>query len=178
MSSAPLGAVENGAAVSSTHAGIGGKKTLNVSLNTVARDGSRDHCLSKHLVNFVTFQLKPNFSLPRQNPPGLPTISVAWFVCTLRGSRLIVDWHNYGYTIMALSHGPRHPLVRLAKWSVLKCSSLNHVFRQTAVFKIITVLKMINIHTLMHIRNSIYTVYIEMMKKKIPSNLPKAHRLV
>ncbi|XP_071321822.1 chitobiosyldiphosphodolichol beta-mannosyltransferase isoform X2 [Trachinotus anak] len=51
-----------------------------------------------------------------QNPPGLPGIAVAWFVCVLRGSRFIIDWHNYGYTIMALSHGQRHPVVRLAKW--------------------------------------------------------------
>uniref|UniRef100_A0A672FGR2 Chitobiosyldiphosphodolichol beta-mannosyltransferase n=1 Tax=Salarias fasciatus TaxID=181472 RepID=A0A672FGR2_SALFA len=51
-----------------------------------------------------------------QNPPGLPGIAVAWLVCVLRGSRLIVDWHNYGYTIMALSHGPAHPVVRLARW--------------------------------------------------------------
>ncbi|CAI5676442.1 chitobiosyldiphosphodolichol beta-mannosyltransferase [Oreochromis niloticus] len=51
-----------------------------------------------------------------QNPPGLPSIAVTWFVCLLRGSRFIIDWHNYGYTIMALSHGPAHPVVRLAKW--------------------------------------------------------------
>ncbi|XP_044037567.1 chitobiosyldiphosphodolichol beta-mannosyltransferase [Siniperca chuatsi] len=51
-----------------------------------------------------------------QNPPGLPSIAVAWLVCVLRGSRFVIDWHNYGYTIMALSHGQRHPVVRLAKW--------------------------------------------------------------
>uniref|UniRef100_A0A3Q2THI4 Chitobiosyldiphosphodolichol beta-mannosyltransferase n=1 Tax=Fundulus heteroclitus TaxID=8078 RepID=A0A3Q2THI4_FUNHE len=51
-----------------------------------------------------------------QNPPGLPGIAVAWFVCVLRGSTFIIDWHNYGYTIMALSLGASHPLVRLAKW--------------------------------------------------------------
>ncbi|XP_030591211.1 chitobiosyldiphosphodolichol beta-mannosyltransferase [Archocentrus centrarchus] len=51
-----------------------------------------------------------------QNPPGLPSIAVTWFVCVLRGSRFIIDWHNYGYTIMALSHGPTHPVVRLAQW--------------------------------------------------------------
>uniref|UniRef100_A0A7N8WMA5 Chitobiosyldiphosphodolichol beta-mannosyltransferase n=1 Tax=Mastacembelus armatus TaxID=205130 RepID=A0A7N8WMA5_9TELE len=51
-----------------------------------------------------------------QNPPGLPSIAVAWLVCILRGSRLIIDWHNYGYTIMALNHGQRHPVVQLAKW--------------------------------------------------------------
>lgn len=61
--------------------------------------------------------------LSLQNPPGLPGISVAWFVSVLRGSSLLIDWHNYGYTIMALGHGRGHPLVRLAKWSVLKTSS-------------------------------------------------------
>ncbi|KAK2832971.1 hypothetical protein Q5P01_016860 [Channa striata] len=50
-----------------------------------------------------------------QNPPGLPSIAVAWLVCVLRGTKFIIDWHNYGYTIMALSHGQRHPVVRLAK---------------------------------------------------------------
>ncbi|KAM6905535.1 chitobiosyldiphosphodolichol beta-mannosyltransferase [Xenentodon cancila] len=51
-----------------------------------------------------------------QNPPGLPGIAVAWLVCVLRGSSFIIDWHNYGYTIMALSHGATHPIVRLARW--------------------------------------------------------------
>lgn len=54
-----------------------------------------------------------------QNPPGLPGIAVAWLVCVLRGSRLVIDWHNYGYTIMALSHGRGHLLVKMAKWLVL-----------------------------------------------------------
>ncbi|XP_047212803.1 chitobiosyldiphosphodolichol beta-mannosyltransferase-like isoform X2 [Girardinichthys multiradiatus] len=51
-----------------------------------------------------------------QNPPGLPGVAVAWVVCVLRGSTFIIDWHNYGYTIMALSLGASHPVVRLAKW--------------------------------------------------------------
>ncbi|KAK5600768.1 hypothetical protein CRENBAI_010432 [Crenichthys baileyi] len=51
-----------------------------------------------------------------QNPPGLPGVAVAWVVCILRGSTFIIDWHNYGYTIMALSLGASHPVVRLAKW--------------------------------------------------------------
>lgn len=54
-----------------------------------------------------------------QNPPGLPSIAVVWLVCVLRGSRFVIDWHNYGYTIMALSHGQGHPVVQLAKRSVL-----------------------------------------------------------
>uniref|UniRef100_A0A3Q3A7L0 ALG1 chitobiosyldiphosphodolichol beta-mannosyltransferase n=1 Tax=Kryptolebias marmoratus TaxID=37003 RepID=A0A3Q3A7L0_KRYMA len=51
-----------------------------------------------------------------QNPPGLPGIAVAWLVSVLRGSGFIIDWHNYGFSIMALSLGPTHPVVRLAKW--------------------------------------------------------------
>ncbi|XP_045214985.2 chitobiosyldiphosphodolichol beta-mannosyltransferase-like [Mercenaria mercenaria] len=51
-----------------------------------------------------------------QNPPCIPTFLVVWIVCWLRGSKMVVDWHNYGYTIMGLSLGYRNPLVRLAKW--------------------------------------------------------------
>lgn len=51
-----------------------------------------------------------------QNPPGLPAIAVAKFVCLLQGSRLVIDWHNYGYSIMALSHASSSPIVKLAKW--------------------------------------------------------------
>ncbi|XP_013856060.1 chitobiosyldiphosphodolichol beta-mannosyltransferase [Austrofundulus limnaeus] len=43
-------------------------------------------------------------------------MAVVWLVSVLRGSSFIIDWHNYGYTIMALSLGPSHPLVLLAKW--------------------------------------------------------------
>ncbi|CAL8310445.1 unnamed protein product [Arctogadus glacialis] len=51
-----------------------------------------------------------------QNPPGLPSMAVCWLLCLLRGSRLVVDWHNYGFTILALAHPHTHPLVRLAQW--------------------------------------------------------------
>jgi beta-1,4-mannosyltransferase len=36
-------------------------------------------------------------------------------VCLLRGTRLIVDWHNFGYSILALKLGPEHPMVTLSK---------------------------------------------------------------
>uniref|UniRef100_A0A8B9IYE5 Chitobiosyldiphosphodolichol beta-mannosyltransferase n=1 Tax=Amazona collaria TaxID=241587 RepID=A0A8B9IYE5_9PSIT len=51
-----------------------------------------------------------------QNPPGLPAIAVAWLACRFWRSKLIIDWHNYGYTVMSLSHGRNHPLVQIAKW--------------------------------------------------------------
>ncbi|KAG9477126.1 hypothetical protein GDO78_002500 [Eleutherodactylus coqui] len=57
----------------------------------------------------------PSFIL-LQNPPGLPAIAVTWLFCLLRRCQLIIDWHNYGYSIMSLTNGPRHPIVHIAKW--------------------------------------------------------------
>ncbi|KAI9167075.1 Chitobiosyldiphosphodolichol beta-mannosyltransferase [Paramyrothecium foliicola] len=36
-----------------------------------------------------------------QNPPSIPTFHVALLVAIIRGSKLMVDWHNYGHTILA-----------------------------------------------------------------------------
>jgi beta-1,4-mannosyltransferase len=46
-----------------------------------------------------------------QNPPAIPTLAVVLCVARLRRARVIVDWHNFGFSILALSLGPKHPLV-------------------------------------------------------------------
>ncbi|XP_064406994.1 chitobiosyldiphosphodolichol beta-mannosyltransferase-like [Halichondria panicea] len=51
-----------------------------------------------------------------QTPPAIPTLAVMVLACAIRGSKLIVDYHNYGHTILALSLGRKHTLVLLAKW--------------------------------------------------------------
>lgn len=51
-----------------------------------------------------------------QNPPSIPTLALASIVCFLRQTRLVIDWHNFGYSILALKLGDRHPVVRLSKW--------------------------------------------------------------
>ncbi|KAK3672129.1 mannosyltransferase [Recurvomyces mirabilis] len=51
-----------------------------------------------------------------QNPPSIPTLLVARIICFFRNTQLVVDWHNFGYSILALRLGPRHPLVRLSEW--------------------------------------------------------------
>ncbi|XP_028712126.1 chitobiosyldiphosphodolichol beta-mannosyltransferase isoform X1 [Peromyscus leucopus] len=62
-----------------------------------------------------------------QNPPGLPAIAVCWLVGCICGSKLVIDWHNYGYSIMGLVHGPRHPIVLLAKWYEKFFGRLSHL---------------------------------------------------
>lgn len=69
------------------------------------------------LLSMIVFFPHLHPSLPfSQNPPGLPAIAVCWFVACLCGPKLVIDWHNYGYSIMGLVHGPRHWVVLLAKW--------------------------------------------------------------
>ena len=49
-----------------------------------------------------------------QNPPSIPTLLVAGIVCRLRGTRLVIDWHNFGYSILAMKLGEKHALVRIS----------------------------------------------------------------
>jgi beta-1,4-mannosyltransferase len=50
-----------------------------------------------------------------QNPPSIPTLIIALIVCFLRNTHLIIDWHNYGWTILAGTRGALHPFVRISK---------------------------------------------------------------
>ncbi|CAE6520487.1 unnamed protein product [Rhizoctonia solani] len=50
-----------------------------------------------------------------QNPPSIPTLILVQLVCWLRGCKLVIDWHNLGYSILALRLGEKHRLVKLAK---------------------------------------------------------------
>jgi beta-1,4-mannosyltransferase len=58
---------------------------------------------------------KPDLLLV-QSPPALPTLHVVWLVSRLRRIRVVIDWHNLGYSILALRLGRRHLAVRLARW--------------------------------------------------------------
>ncbi|KAF8634001.1 hypothetical protein AX15_001175 [Amanita polypyramis BW_CC] len=51
-----------------------------------------------------------------QNPPSIPTLALAQLASRMRGSKLIIDWHNLGYSILALKLGKNHPFVKIAKW--------------------------------------------------------------
>ena len=65
----------------------------------------------KMLLNLFSFL----FISPPQNAPAIPSQLVMSILCLLRGSKLIVDYHNYGYSILALTLGPKHILVTITR---------------------------------------------------------------
>ncbi|KAL2015656.1 hypothetical protein VTK56DRAFT_5055 [Thermocarpiscus australiensis] len=68
-----------------------------------------------HLTWLLAHGLTPAQWILVQNPPSIPTLAVASLICYLRKSKLIIDWHNYGWTILAGTRGSKHPLVALSK---------------------------------------------------------------
>jgi beta-1,4-mannosyltransferase len=49
-----------------------------------------------------------------KNPPSIPTLAIATIACFIRNTSLVIDWHNFGYSILALKLGPSHPLVKIS----------------------------------------------------------------
>lgn len=57
--------------------------------------------LSIQLFFFLLWIPKPDFVLV-QNPPSIPTFIVVKLACWLRKSKMVIDWHNLGFTILRL----------------------------------------------------------------------------
>eukprot|EP01130_Rhizamoeba_saxonica_P004087 TRINITY_DN1681_c0_g1_i3.p1 TRINITY_DN1681_c0_g1~~TRINITY_DN1681_c0_g1_i3.p1 ORF type:complete len:390 (+),score=52.89 TRINITY_DN1681_c0_g1_i3:91-1260(+) len=53
---------------------------------------------------------RPNYILV-QTPPAVPILFIVWVVSWLRWSKLVIDWHNYGYTILNLNQNANKYLV-------------------------------------------------------------------
>ena len=49
-----------------------------------------------------------------QNPPSFPTLAAIWIAATILRVPFLVDWHNYGYTMLGLRLGTKHVITRLA----------------------------------------------------------------
>ncbi|KAF8139828.1 glycosyltransferase family 33 protein [Boletus edulis] len=65
-----------------------------------------------------------------QNPPSIPTLALVRLVGCVRSSKIIIDWHNLGYSILALKLGASHPFVKIAKWfeRIFGRSAYAHLF--------------------------------------------------
>lgn len=66
------------------------------------------------LFDALAFRALPSKWMLVQNPPSIPTLLVAAAVCHLRGTKLVIDWHNFGYSVLSLRLGRQHPLVRMS----------------------------------------------------------------
>ncbi|KAJ5814528.1 hypothetical protein N7474_006305 [Penicillium riverlandense] len=64
----------------------------------------------------LAYNTKPARWLLVQNPPSIPSLAIASIVCFLRQTKLVIDWHNLGYSILALKLGNGHPLVKFSIW--------------------------------------------------------------
>lgn len=49
-----------------------------------------------------------------QNPPAIPAVFVCWLIARLKRSALIIDWHNYMHSILALELRQGHRLVKFS----------------------------------------------------------------
>ena len=47
-----------------------------------------------------------------QNPPAVPTLSIAWLAARIRRARFVIDWHNLSHTIVAVKVGEHHRAVK------------------------------------------------------------------
>lgn len=52
----------------------------------------------------------------------MPTLVVAKIVCYFRKTGLIIDWHNFGHSILALKLGSNHPMIKMLRfYEVISC---------------------------------------------------------
>jgi beta-1,4-mannosyltransferase len=63
---------------------------------------------------FALLRERPRWIL-LQNPPSFPTLTASTLAAKWLRSKVIVDWHNYGFSLLALRLGPSHWLTRLAR---------------------------------------------------------------
>jgi len=69
---------------------------------------------SMHLAWLLLWRLPRADWLLVQNPPSIPSLMLAAWTARLRGMRWMVDWHNFGFTLLGLKLGNDHLFTRLS----------------------------------------------------------------
>lgn len=63
----------------------------------------------------LLFELRGANYLLVQNPPSIPTLLIAVIYRYVTRTKLIIDWHNLGYSILEIKLDRSHPFVSLAR---------------------------------------------------------------
>ncbi|KAG0453002.1 hypothetical protein HPP92_025666 [Vanilla planifolia] len=75
--------------------------------------------LIKAIVQFVLLIWYLCFKIPHpdaflvQNPPSVPTLAAVKLASWLGRCGFVIDWHNFGYTLLGMSHGRNRVIVKL-----------------------------------------------------------------
>uniref|UniRef100_A0A0E0AB02 Glycosyltransferase subfamily 4-like N-terminal domain-containing protein n=1 Tax=Oryza glumipatula TaxID=40148 RepID=A0A0E0AB02_9ORYZ len=95
---------------------------LQMELTGISKISGALSMLLKAAIQFIILIWYLCFKIPRpdvfivQNPPSVPTLAAVKLASGLRGAKSIVDWHNFGYTLLGLSHGRSHIIVKIYFW--------------------------------------------------------------
>ncbi|MQL70200.1 hypothetical protein Taro_002511, partial [Colocasia esculenta] len=93
-----------------------------IQLRKLSKISSSVALLLKAITQFVILVWYLCYKIPRpdvfivQNPPSVPTLAAVKLASWLRRSTFIIDWHNFGYSLLALSHGRSHLIVKMYHW--------------------------------------------------------------
>lgn len=64
---------------------------------------------------FLVFKRRSHYVFI-QTPPAIPVLAIAWFYSLLVAAKMVIDWHNYAYSLMALTLGENSFIVRCSYW--------------------------------------------------------------
>ncbi|XP_071696677.1 UDP-glycosyltransferase TURAN-like isoform X2 [Rutidosis leptorrhynchoides] len=98
--------------------------------------------LLKPVIQFITLlwflcvKIKAPDVFIVQNPPSVPTLVALKWASWMRQSSVIIDWHNFGYTLLALSLGRSSRFVAVYHWIELHFGQFNpnHTNRATVLY--------------------------------------------
>ena len=55
------------------------------------------------ILTHLLFKIPKSKFLILQNPPSIPALLICLIVCFIRRTEFVLDWHNYGYTILKVN---------------------------------------------------------------------------
>ena len=67
------------------------------------------------ILYFMIFKIGTIEFILIQNPPSIPNLMAIWLASIVKRYKIVIDFHNYGYTILALNVKNKM-IIKVAKW--------------------------------------------------------------